>query len=530
MASQNPQSVQPDIRAAIQTILTPLQISSVIDTKFKHTLTKFGPSELIRLLNSVLMFSSAVMDERTRFSLFLVLIKSITLNSGTTIITDRDVIEFVGARAQCETIFSQRATTQSGFPTSRDGNSRCWLCGWSVQEMGYVLNPEENWMNDGLTARQKASCLNAPECEHLVPAAASIIYLDLPQNIPGAPPSEVNLFSNYEWAHRLCNGNKDSLLFFKMFDEAGNLTNPEPSVNLIGTYLTSLSSAPAIVRLITNGGLERATWLHSRGGQIMARIKIVTDYIAAKRSRYAAGRNVGGFYIEDLSSLSRNVNFLYRNLITSLHENAGKIIAKNTEESKTEWLIAKYNELYDELKSNIFPPLLIEAATASGITNLLPDMSAEYSAIQGLTQFLNNIGIIAVNLESAKHPLLPQFNQLFLQYTTRFSAIKEEANRNFDGVVTGADMIALLRGQIHMLMENQFPELKSYFDRTKQTGEFARDSLFCGETGLLTGVLTDERYGVICHGQPGNAGGKRKKTRKTKLKRKRTKRNKNSKK
>jgi len=197
---------------------------------------------------------------------------------------------------------------------------------------------------------QNANAANAPECEHIVPAGAAMIYLDIPSRKRGTDEGKLDLYANYEWSHKFCNATasdgkkgegvvgKSDKLFFNMLDQYGNLLTPAVNTDNIDIWLSRLAKTTIMSTLI--GGNVQA-WMNMHKPRMIERVKKVCDYIVFKRANYplifgqgGPGSQLGGdavtpatpflgdpqntagpgLMVGDLLNLARNVSIVYNEL------------------------------------------------------------------------------------------------------------------------------------------------------------------------------------------------------------------------
>jgi hypothetical protein len=116
--------------------------------------------------------------------------------------------------------------------------THCWICG------GGFESPEPRF---------------APQCEHVLPVAQGVIFLELygSRNRDVTPAMELE----YEWAHAVCNNAKSSTVLIK-----GEEANFQPDVDKITALLSTLQYKGVP---ITENQLS----------YMISRLKKVTDYI-----------------------------------------------------------------------------------------------------------------------------------------------------------------------------------------------------------------------------------------------------------
>lgn len=431
---------------------------------FSNELDKFGPGEFYRFIASLLR---DVPQENmlTRLWIEMATLKLLTFNAGRgTVLSDREFIEPIIARDQCYRLFRTAPTTISGFPIERNNSSVCWLCGFTVGQMGHVLG-ERSWTD----ARQKATFLNAPECEHILPAGCAMLYLDVPA--PNAP-IDPSLIVNYEWSHRLCNGDKDSILFVQMFDAGGNVINPVPSPERIRRYVTALAATPTMQNLLRVAQIPLQTWIDNRCGFIAGRVAVVTNQISTLRNTLQNPLGRGLFHSEFLSII-RNINTVYRQTKQIIRGYGDNRIPPGKD------TIVNAITNFKDGVSNFFnneAPTIPEIAALGIIPRDIPD-----NELGRLQQYLRNIQSSGRN-----EPIFfDRLNQLFVAFGQSIQTL------------TGNQLLALMDQQRDLYLQQ--PPHAEYYTQLL-SGVAATDPLnrFCGPNGVLTDLFDEATIARAC--------------------------------
>ncbi len=489
----------------------------------------FSPSSIIGLLNSTIhgqQTVSTTSDGRLMrntdphnglllITAFFTALKLINIVSGY-MGKPKQIREVVtgssSAAAECATVFGGQTNTHMGYPASKSGASVCWLCGFTIDQMGQAIKSIKSGAPIWSDSVQNANAANAPECEHIVPAGAAMIYLDIPSRKRGTDEGKLDLYVNYEWSHKFCNATasdgkkgegvvgKSDKLFFDMLDQRGNLLPPAVNTANIGLWLSKLAETKIMSTLIGRYGLTPDAWMNAHGANMSNRVKKVCDYIVLKRANYPRifGKGpdsqlggdavtpatpslgdpeiftVTGLMVGDLLNLARNVSIVYNELLR-------KSINLDLLESK----IFSQSMLY--LKSNFL--MVLTAINQNRET--LVTQGAFFNPYNN-NGLLN--GVFPVNdVKTILAP--PQYNGshhgLTLEYIEKRS---KELNEDLERRLPPLD-----------------PETKAEVEGRGDGDSWTYDELMSG-----------------AHNNGG--GGKRKKTHRNKLKRKRTRRNKKSKK
>jgi len=143
--------------------------------------------------------------------------------------TIRNVLEQnVKAQDQCNAVYSE----------IRDEKAMCWLCGFTIEELGvYTQNP---W-----TLAKPNFSMNGPQCEHLIPVSAAMMYFHVADRSSGKldETDKAFLSKNYKWSHKVCNGLKSDILFINLIKRDRTIpTRSEIQINRnsVTTFLVSL--------------------------------------------------------------------------------------------------------------------------------------------------------------------------------------------------------------------------------------------------------------------------------------------------
>ena len=492
----------------------------------------FSPSSIIGLLNStihaqktIITAADGTLTQNTNphnglllITAFFTALKLINIVSGY-MGKPKDIREVVtgsfSAAKECEIVFSrvQPRLTRMGYPAEKNGASICWLCGFTINQMGeaikYIKSEAPIWSDNA----QNANAANAPECEHIVPAGAAMIYLDIPNRKRGGFE---DLHYNYEWSHKFCNATasdgkkgegvvgKSDKLFFDMLDKAGNLLTPAVNMDNIDMWLSRLAKTTIMSTLIRGNRLNVDEWMNRHKPQMINRVQEVCNYIQSRRANYPIifGQGVQGSQLDgdpgtgtpatpflgppqnpvgpglmvgDLLNLARNVSIVYNELL-----------GKSTNLALLEAMIFSQSMLY--LKTDMI--MVMTAINQNRYALVTQDAFFNNHSNNGLLNgvfpgdFMRNV--IAPR-QQADGTVTPELTLPYIEtvYQTSTAAWKS--------------MLPLLDAKTQAEVEGR------------------------GEDDSWT-------YDELLAGRHIGGSGKRKKTRRNKLKQKRTRRNKNSKK
>lgn len=352
------------------------------------------------------------------------------------------------AAAECETVFNIRnergesiVKTLMGYPKEKSGASVCWLCGFTIKQMGYVLESlgDPVWKDEA----PNANAANAPECEHIVPAGAAMIYLDIPSRKKGTAEGNYDLYVNYEWSHKYCNATasddvegegvagKSDKLFFNMLDKkTRNLLSPTVNEYNINLWLSRMSITRIMSILIGRYGLTPDAWINNHGPLMSIRVKRVCNYIQSRRANYPTifsqglGSQLGGdaltpaspiladpqetvgsgVMVGDLLNLARNVSFVFNDLViksanrvlldalitsqSMMHLRYGEggtmlaVINANREALTTQTQKGFSNVNGNGILNGVIPPNLITTLSERSIE--VPDVNGQYDISMGI--------------------------------------------------------------------------------------------------------------------------------------------------
>ena len=473
-------------------------------------LNSFGPEDLIKLIFRSI--APGTPDPTDKVITLIMGLKLATLNAGTLKITARGVTELINAKDQCEILFGPgpgENKTTSGFPGQRDGHSVCWVCGFSIAQLGEVL-PNNNWVTLGAS---KQTAPNAPECEHIFPAGAAMIYLDIPNNIPNQGNFN-ELKINYEWSHKYCNGLKSAILFFDMFDANNNLIDPVPSKIFITNFLDKLlepfsqGTPSCVMAALLKNRINVDAWKQHRIDFMMARVKIVTDFITQKRLTYKdpSQQITSGLYKQDLSNIFRNINFLYSKMMKSLILNKLNPVSVDSEISKVDFIDTQLGDLLNDFSDDPALGPIVRIAMENKKDKPYHSNFAEF-----MKQF---ISVAQSNPQDTRIP------SLINEINTGLIRIFSDAQTQFIPL-TGSQVIELLQSQIQLFLNDpQNVVIKQAFQQIG-TGVAVDNPTLCSENGVLSGIILGHEYELACPGKPGRIGGKHHKTRKFNKKRNR---------
>lgn len=245
----------------------------------------FGPRDLTGWLSQVSNFyfnlakdpanSENIEIQSLYVTALIVQLFSLTWNALNETKTDeRRVFELFAANKQCQELI--------GEPKN---DTICWLCGYSISEYPFINTKMVEW-----NEYNKAKGSNEPQCEHILPLSAGLLFYGIPTIIDEARDIERYKY-NYGWAHALCNSKKDRCLFVDIFEADGKLkTVPQINEQNIGMYLTDL-----YIKIFECGGLkpgfpkpERSAWIQSRGELIVKKVYTLLQAIQIERSNDVA--------------------------------------------------------------------------------------------------------------------------------------------------------------------------------------------------------------------------------------------------
>lgn len=190
------------------------------------------------------------------------------------------------AKKQCQRVLTE----------ARDRNANCWLCGLTMGEYGYLLSANEKpfWKTG---AEKESDADNAPECEHLIPVSAALIYFDVAlyeediQSVVmehNTSDSQKYFKLNYRWAHSKCNMVKSDRLFFNMRDSTGNLLfgerityNDSAITNYLDQLLNSSPELQAYSATIPD-------WKNIRFNKIKEELAPLYDFLTGQGGIFAS--------------------------------------------------------------------------------------------------------------------------------------------------------------------------------------------------------------------------------------------------
>jgi hypothetical protein len=195
-----------------------------------------------------------------------------------------------GARKQCEKVLEE----------ARNDKAICWLCGFSIRELGDELlrRNQPAWT----TSKQDADADNAPECEHLLPVSAAIIFHDVALKDLDVVGVKDYYALNYKWAHNICNGLKNHQLFMNIKNDEGLLPHDKITINpdFIRQFITTLLyRSGEISQLSTSKG----DWVNQRVASIATSLKPLEEELKNSHFNMLLG----------VSKVIENIDFLYDN-------------------------------------------------------------------------------------------------------------------------------------------------------------------------------------------------------------------------
>ena len=231
------------------------------------------------------------------------IVSGLKLNSLVNIsrISFRDIFEDLIAKNQCKYVLDDKP---------RNENALCWLCGFTIGTFGYELsiNGKNYWEN----RKPDSMADNAPECEHLIPASAAIMYFGLVESAKQVESQKAkDYFSlNYEWAHRICNGIKDHALFMDIRNPDGTYRQ-DVTINdtYITNYLTKLYNGCQEIKNLTGNRFD--LWSQHRLNYIKHRLQPLQNSI-----RYQPRFNV----LVGVTVIFENIDTLYDRFLKRLKD------------------------------------------------------------------------------------------------------------------------------------------------------------------------------------------------------------------
>jgi hypothetical protein len=244
----------------------------------KVDFSTFGPGDLINIFQSAL--EKAPNGKKTLNELKV--LKQVDNNYKARNIVERGW----GAKKQCQRVLTE----------ARDRNANCWLCGLTMREYGTLLSANEKpfWTTG---AERESDTDNAPECEHLIPVSAALIYFDVAlyeediqstQMEHNTADSQKYFKLNYRWAHSKCNMVKSDKLFFNMRDSTGNLLFGERITyndSAITNYLDQLLNSSPELREYSNTFPD---WKNTRFNKIKEELAPLYDFLTGQGGIFAS--------------------------------------------------------------------------------------------------------------------------------------------------------------------------------------------------------------------------------------------------
>jgi len=238
----------------------------------------FGPGDLINIFQSAL--EEAPNGKKTLNELKV--LKQVDNNYKARNIVERGW----GAKKQCQRVLTE----------ARDRNANCWLCGLTMREYGSLLetNGKPFWKTG---VERESDTDNAPECEHLIPVSAALIYFDVAlyeediqstQMDHNTADSQEYFKLNYRWAHSKCNMVKSDKLFFNMRDSTGNLLFGERITyndSAIMSYLDQLLNSSPEIQAYSN---TIPDWKNIRFNKIKEELAPLHDFLTGQGGIFAS--------------------------------------------------------------------------------------------------------------------------------------------------------------------------------------------------------------------------------------------------
>jgi len=195
-----------------------------------------------------------------------------------------------GARKQCEKVLEE----------ARNDKAICWLCGFSIRELGDELlrRNQPAWT----TSKQDPNADNAPECEHLLPVSAAIIFHDVALKDLDVVGTTDYYALNYKWAHNICNGLKNHQLFMNIKNEEGLIPHDKITINynFIRQFITTLSSSSREINELSS---LKENWVNQRIASIASSLKPLEEELKNSHFNMILG----------VSKIIENIDFLYDN-------------------------------------------------------------------------------------------------------------------------------------------------------------------------------------------------------------------------
>jgi hypothetical protein len=169
-----------------------------------------------------------------------------------------------------------------------------------------MLNQAGDWVDFN---QKKLPATKNIECDHILPAAAGLIYYDVISE-GNLLKSEADFLSkNYGWAHPTCNNKKSDRLFFKIANEKGFLTEYG------GIFDNSINEY-----IVKDLGLNVNSNDYKRANEsIRKNLENLDDYFSGsvesegkkQKVDYAPGIHILG----SIEILKKNIDFLYSKLM-----------------------------------------------------------------------------------------------------------------------------------------------------------------------------------------------------------------------
>ena len=258
----------------------------------------------------------------------------------------RDILEYLDAKHQCQYAIPDKTRTEK---------ATCWLCGFTIKQVGDALiyRGKPCWTD----AKALATAENAPECEHLIPVSAAVMFFGVVASAADVKPAGAREYysANYEWSHKVCNGLKDHSLFVNLRNAAGDLIccptiNPE----YITSFLTKLHEKSPDIKLLASENPNG--WLASRQDAISRRLDVLLQLI---NKSYKINLLLG------TDNVLGGVSSFYNKLIESLKANPLGKMSETQKLSNGELLDLIYSQ------DSLYRRMQVDAATADAASGLV---------------------------------------------------------------------------------------------------------------------------------------------------------------
>lgn len=319
-------------------------------------LPKFGPNDLTRYFSSVATYYQSKLDKVTDLSEKTALYKKFILSTIIQLysLTWSAADRYIDKRAQDRCLYEQitGAKQCEGIikPVSQD--TACWLCGYSIKDFPYKSFTAEWNGRDGKCSP------NSPECEHVLPVAAAILFLGVPSSFADAKKRAMYYEDNYDWSHKRCNGLKSDYIFADIFMPDGITLLDSPKYN--PTYVT-LFLNKLYRELFISGGTtqypvksrkfsppEKERWISERENAIHRKVRQLSMFITVVK--FGETRSIFEEFNFNTRQLSRCVSGIFEKYTESMSESRFITVKKG---------VTLANLLFDQ-KEKLFKPIIGE--------------------------------------------------------------------------------------------------------------------------------------------------------------------------